>query len=35
VLERIDSLESRLGGVIGQLRSDAASLSGDLDKQRS
>lgn len=35
VLERIDSLESRLGGVISQLRSDAASLSGDLDKHRS
>ena len=35
VLERIDSLESRLGGVISELRSDAAGLSGDLDQQRS
>ena len=34
VLKRIDSMETRLGGVVSQLRNDAAKLSGSLDEQR-
>lgn len=33
VLERIDSLEGRLGGLVSGLRSEASSLSGNLDRQ--
>ena len=33
VLERIDSLEGSLGGLVSDLRSETSSLSGDLDRR--